>query len=245
MDKYVTRQDGVLIQSMDKQEVEEFVDDVQDLGDIAISDIVETNRQKPKKIWVGTSAEYEALQNKDKDTVYFVTGDVYQHINNRVAEIESSIEDLEDDLDSDLLSLKSQVETLVHNFRDENCAELGWNDDGNIQLSPITSYTSRTATISRSYTNSWSGIDNWPLAYEFRIYGLSKYSNFHLTFTAKAESFVSAQKTVEFDITVADKVEGYDYAQIRTGVFYISGGTNGTGNFRLDNTLTVTMTGQF
>lgn len=249
MNKYVTREDGAFIQSMSKQEVEELVSDVQNLGDVAISEIVETNRQKPKKVWLGTSAEYDALQTKDENTVYFVTGDVFQQINDKIAEIESSIDELKSEVEAELPSFVSQVETLVNDFRDSNCkdpycSELNYQ---HIYLSVISSSSYRTFTLNYTIPTTWNGKSRY-ITQMIRLFNVSKYTDFTLTVSVRAESFVDASYTESYHV----KIGSEDIREISTGVYevvykdhYITGPQSGTGNYTLDIYTTCKFEGNF
>ena len=125
MKVYVVREDGAIIETLSKAQLEEFVSDIQDLGDIAISDIVEINRQKSKKVWLGTKAEFEALQTKDKDTVYFTTDESYfSSVETKLNSYDAPIEDANDSFEAVKPECESYYDTMVSNVN-ADLTELG------------------------------------------------------------------------------------------------------------------------
>lgn len=66
----------------------------QDIDAAFITKIKEQNADKPVKVWVGTQAEYNALQSIDADTLYFFDDDELANIEESLANAQESIENI-------------------------------------------------------------------------------------------------------------------------------------------------------
>ena len=90
MKNYLHREDGVKIEALTKDETEALVASEETSAD-EISSIVETNKQKAKKLWLGTEKEYEKVSQKDADVLYFVKDNSYfEDVEDRLENSESN-----------------------------------------------------------------------------------------------------------------------------------------------------------
>lgn len=82
MTYYVTQKDGVLIEGLTKEQIYELVSSTtgktpQGVDEAFITKLKEYNKNGNASIWIGSSAEYNAIEVKDQNTLYVVIDDPY------------------------------------------------------------------------------------------------------------------------------------------------------------------------
>ena len=132
---HVIADDKVKTQSMTREEILAAIVQAVETHEIAdvdtgfITTIQEGNRNAGLKFWVGTSAEYNAIPNKEHNCFYILTDE------NDIAEVVGEIEGLQDDLDN-LSDTVSELSTTVgsNTSRIEELENSGGADIASIQL---------------------------------------------------------------------------------------------------------------
>lgn len=76
-----------------------------------VSKLKEMNKQGNIKFWIGTQAEFQALETKDEETLYLFSNDpTINDIENAINDLDTSIDTINDRLDD--LGFKSAVATI-------------------------------------------------------------------------------------------------------------------------------------
>lgn len=95
----VVRGDGVFFEGMTKEQIIAAIAEatgktVEDIDSAFITKIKEINKGNAIRLWMGTNAEYNALETKEDDVLYYVTDDTFvedtgtalETINNRITQ---------------------------------------------------------------------------------------------------------------------------------------------------------------
>lgn len=119
----VVRGDGVFFEGMTKEQIYELIaemtgETVQDIDQAFITKLKEINKGNSIRLWIGTSAEYNALETREDDVLYICTDDTFVSDTNIEIQklwnkIESNYENVGDKLseqDNDI----SQFETSIN-----------------------------------------------------------------------------------------------------------------------------------
>jgi hypothetical protein len=91
-----------------------------EVGDIDtgfVTRLVEQNKKKALKFWVGTTAEYNTLATVNANTFYIITDDTFKpDVLRAIGEINARIDEIEQaDIEAELADLQTRVNTLTAN----------------------------------------------------------------------------------------------------------------------------------
>lgn len=89
---YVISEDNCRFPSLTREQIYEAITEAtgnvpQNVDDAFITRLKEQNSQKPLKIWVGTQAEFNALEEKDLDTLYYYDDNDYEELLAKITNI--------------------------------------------------------------------------------------------------------------------------------------------------------------
>lgn len=92
---YVTREDGVKIEGLTKEQIYELINGTtgevpEGVDEAFITKLKEVNKGENSSVWIGTNAEYNAIQTKDDNTLYVITDDTYYE------DVQNSLNELDD-----------------------------------------------------------------------------------------------------------------------------------------------------
>lgn len=236
----VIRKDGIMLEGMTKEQIENLLAS-EGVSEDLITSLVEINRRNPCKLWIGDKNEYPDAESV-ANGIYLVKDDAYYQ--SLFDEIESWNDLLNKFTGEQVPALVETIDNELVQFRDENYKdpECLASLDAFIDLFPIPSNKSRTFSWSGSYKGSWNGMDNHRIVTYIYVRGLTRFANFHLTVTFEASSFVSGQVTNEFDVV---GTENGQQMILRMDDVILNGGATGSGHYRLDYQYSISMTGQF
>ena len=104
----VVRGDGVFFEGMTKEQIIAAIAEatgktVEDIDSAFITKIKEINKGNAIRLWMGTNAEYNALETKEDDVLYYVTDDTF------VEDTNTSISDLQK-------KINANYNTMLENF---------------------------------------------------------------------------------------------------------------------------------
>lgn len=107
----VVRQDGVFFEGMTKEQVYAAIAEAtgmtpQDIDSAFISKLKEINKNTTIQVWMGTNAEYNALQMKADGVLYVITDDTF------VDDTGDSIEEINTKLEANTETLNEHEERL-------------------------------------------------------------------------------------------------------------------------------------
>ena len=117
MTYYVTQKDGVLIEGLTKEQIYELISSTtgktpQGVDEAFITKLKEYNKNGNASIWIGSSAEYNAIEVKDQNTLYVVIDDpYYEDVKARFDEIDSEISALQNNMNNYVLSIQSLIDS--------------------------------------------------------------------------------------------------------------------------------------
>ena len=75
-----------------------------------ISNIKELNKQNTFSFWIGTQAEFLALNEKRNDLIYLFTDDPFVNdVNEEIAQLQSSVDDLDTKIDDEITNLSGEL----------------------------------------------------------------------------------------------------------------------------------------
>lgn len=133
----VIRGDGVFFEGMTKEQIYELIAEVtgqtaQDIDQAFITKLKEINKGNNIRLWLGTSAEYNALTTKEEDVLYICTDDTfvqdtnaevekiwkkidanYQTVDNRLTAQDKNIEDFKNEVNQ---KMEDADNTLLKTF---------------------------------------------------------------------------------------------------------------------------------
>ena len=117
----VVRGDGVFFEGMTKEQIYELIaemtgETVQDIDQAFITKLKEINKGNSIRLWVGTSAEYNALTVREDDVLYICTDDSF------VADTNMSIVALWEKIESNYDSVEQRLDeqdTSFEEFKEE------------------------------------------------------------------------------------------------------------------------------
>lgn len=113
----VVRGDGVFFEGMTKEQIITAIAEatgvtVEDIDSAFITKLKEINKGNTIQIWMGTNAEYNAIENKLDDVLYIVTDDTF------VSDTNTSIEDLYTKIEANYTGLEALVNATLESFDD-------------------------------------------------------------------------------------------------------------------------------
>lgn len=90
---YVVQKDGVKVEGLTKEQIYELISGTtgktpQGVDEAFITKLKELNKNGNVSIWVGSSAEYNAIEVKDQNTLYVITDDTFYE------DVQSTLDDL-------------------------------------------------------------------------------------------------------------------------------------------------------
>lgn len=105
----VVRGDGVFFEGMTKEQIYELIaemtgETVQDIDQAFITKLKEINKGNSIRLWVGTSAEYNALTTRKDDVLYICTDDTF------VSDTNASIVEIKDKIQSNYDSVEQRLD---------------------------------------------------------------------------------------------------------------------------------------
>ena len=111
----VVRGDGVFFEGMTKEQIYELIaemtgETVQDIDQAFITKLKEINKGNSIRLWVGTTAEYNALTEKEEDVLYICTDDTF------VYDTGIEIQNIKDKIDSSATTLEEWMENFEEQF---------------------------------------------------------------------------------------------------------------------------------
>lgn len=113
----VVRGDGVFFEGMTKEQIYELIaemtgETVQDIDQAFITKLKEINKGNSIRLWVGTSAEYNALTTREDDVLYICTDDTF------VSDTNASIVDIQDKIQTNYDSVGKTLERFNDEFEE-------------------------------------------------------------------------------------------------------------------------------
>lgn len=117
MTYYVTQKDGVKIEGLTKEQIYELISGTtgktpQGVDEAFITKIKEYNENSNASVWIGSSAEYNAIAVKDQNTLYVVIDDTYyEDVQAKFDEIDSEINALQNNMNDYVLNIKSMIDS--------------------------------------------------------------------------------------------------------------------------------------
>lgn len=107
----VVRGDGVFFEGMTKEQIFELIADmtgqtVQDVDQAFITKLKEINKGNSIRLWVGTTAEYNAIETKEEDVLYICTDDTF------VPDTNLSIENIQTKIEANYNNLTGQINDI-------------------------------------------------------------------------------------------------------------------------------------
>ena len=119
---HVIREDGVKVEGLTKEQVYELINGTtgeipKGVDEAFITKLKELNEGGNVSFWVGTNAEYNAIEAKDDNTVYVVIDDTFF-----------------EDLDDAMAGIEARIDTLQNEFTNELQDIVDWIDHVNGEL---------------------------------------------------------------------------------------------------------------
>lgn len=110
MTYYVIREDGVREEGLTREQINELIagttgETPVGVDDAFITKLKELNRGEGASIWIGTNAEYNALEQRNQNVLYIILDDTFY---------------------TDLAAWQQDIETRINNI--EKMMLLGWVD---------------------------------------------------------------------------------------------------------------------
>ena len=113
----VVRGDGVFFEGMTKEQIYELIaemtgETVQDIDQAFITKLKEINKGNSIRLWVGTTAEYNALATKEEDVLYVCTDDTF------VQDTGDEIKNIKEKIDANTITLQDWIQDMNKQFSD-------------------------------------------------------------------------------------------------------------------------------
>ena len=113
----VVRGDGVFFEGMTKEQIYELIaemtgETVQDIDQAFITKLKEINKGNSIRLWVGTTAEYNALTAKEEDVLYVCTDDTF------VQDTGNEINNIKDKIDANTITLQDWMQNQNEKFEE-------------------------------------------------------------------------------------------------------------------------------
>lgn len=165
----VIRGDGVFFEGMTKEQIISAIAEatgktVEDIDSAFITKLKEINKGNALRLWMGTNAEYNKIEPKEDDVLYYVTDDTFvEDISSAIVDMQNKIDANYDSLTEDFNALESGLENKINDldkyYRDRLCENPSFVKDnqsssaralyGVVSLGGVPSYTSRTFESSK------------------------------------------------------------------------------------------------
>ena len=131
--------DGVFFEGLTKEQIYELIaemtgETVQDVDQAFITKLKEINKGNSIRLWVGTSAEYNALATKEEDVLYICTDDTF------VYDTGVTLEDLKTKIEANNDAVTERLnnfETEFEQFKEDVNGEVG----AGVRINDLGSYT--------------------------------------------------------------------------------------------------------
>lgn len=185
------------------------------VGDIDtgfVTSLVEQNKHKALKFWVGTQAEYDAVQTKIANTFYIITDDRFREdvqtaLNSLQAQINNIVQT---NYDTEITALQESIQELEESDEEQNTRITALE---NSLLNNMVYQTGDTVNNERVVTN-----------------GYITYGGCELSFTIPLKKFLPSNKKLDFGLALN--------ARIRADKTYILGTADSYGYISLLDILT-------
>lgn len=107
----VVRGDGVFFEGMTKEQIYELIAEmtgqtVQDIDQAFITKLKEINKGNSIRLWVGTTAEYNAIESKEEDVLYICTDDTF------VTDTNLSIDNMQTKIEANYENVTAQINDI-------------------------------------------------------------------------------------------------------------------------------------
>ena len=162
----VVRGDGVFFEGMTKEQVYELIaemtgETVQDVDQAFITKLKEINKGNSIRLWVGTNAEYNALETKENDVLYICTDDTFvDDTGQALSEMQGRIDAFESTINHRLNEIEELYNSVTVVSRE---AVISYNMGGNAQVANPWQGISTDKTIDLYITVSYM----WAREYYF------------------------------------------------------------------------------
>ena len=121
----VIRGDGVFFEGMTKEQIISAIAEatgktVDDIDSAFITKLKEINKGNALRLWMGTNAEYNKIEPKEDDVLYYVTDDTFvEDISSSIVDMQNKIDANYDSLTEDFNTLENLVMNTMNNFENE------------------------------------------------------------------------------------------------------------------------------
>lgn len=169
---YVLDANKNLKEGLDKEGIYAMLEQAIEDGDLEhvdadsafVSKLKDLNGGQDFKVWIGTTAEYNAIQEKTQNTLYLLTDD---NLDQELTDIEQDVDTLQTSVDD----LATEHTTLANRIEEVNTS-IGYNKV-QVVRGEISSYTQSSTSIEISYPNGKSYGDIIAIAINFKGYQCS------------------------------------------------------------------------
>lgn len=174
----VVRGDGVFFEGMTKEQIYELIaemtgETVQDIDQAFITKLKEINKGNAIRLWIGTSAEYNALTTREDDVLYICTDDTF--VSDTNLEIQKLWDKIQNNYDAVTETLEEQ-NTNIEQFEENVTQQL--NTFGNACRittsskafnSAGESYTLPTLSVGEIRRVDWTAGDDFGYPYDENV----------------------------------------------------------------------------
>lgn len=188
----VVRGDGVFFEGMTKEQIYELIaemtgETVQDIDQAFITKLKEINKGNSIRLWVGTSAKYNALETREDDVLYICTDDTF------VGDTNTAIIELQNKIQSNYDAVENRLDTqdgVIDEFK--NTVQDQINEIWDYLNLPVKTYTFEVP-YNNGYRNTLTLPDDIPIGQATTLY---------ITLIAKSEYDAQSGSTDYFQVNL-------------------------------------------
>lgn len=129
MTHYVIREDGIKVEGLTKEQVYEIINGTtgevpEGVDEEFITKLRELNAGDAVSVWVGTNAEYNAIEEKQEGVLYIIADSTFYEdleatltgFDEKIQAVEDNMAQVESDTESTLTQMQSDIEEINNNL---------------------------------------------------------------------------------------------------------------------------------